>query len=108
MTTRHTIFIALAATLAFSGGCSRTASDKADTAELSAKAPAGQARAAEIANAELAYDNTVRKADGDRNFAISRCAKLQSSEAMTCMNKADAEFAATRDRAKAELDAVRM
>jgi hypothetical protein len=105
MTTRPTILIALAAALAFSAGCSRTASDKADTAEVSAKAPADPA---EVANAELAYDNTVRKADGDRNFAISKCTRLQNSDAMTCMNKADAEFAATRDRAKADLDAARM
>lgn len=108
MTTRPTILIALAAALAFSAGCSRTASDQAGAAEVSAKAPADPAHAAEIASAELAYDNTVRKADGDRNFAISKCTKLQNSNAMTCMNKADAEFAATRDRAKAELDATRM
>lgn len=108
MTTRPTILIALAAALAISAGCSRTASDKVDTAQISTKAPANAARASEIASAELAYSNVVRKADGDRNFAISECTKLANSEAMTCMNKADAEFAATRDRAKAELDAVRM
>jgi len=105
---RPTILIALAAVLAFSAGCSRTASDKVDTAQISIKAPNDAARSKEIANAEMAFDNTVRKADGDRNFAISKCTKLRNSDAMTCMNEADAEFAATRDRAKAELDAVRM
>jgi len=107
MTTSKLTFALLAA-LALVAGCNKTGTDAVDTAQVSPDTPKDPAQAAVVAQAETAYDAAVKKADGDRNFTISQCTKLAGKEAMPCMEKADQEFAAARDRAKAELDAVRM
>lgn len=107
MTTSKLTFALLAA-LALVAGCSKTGTDAVATAQVTPEAPKDPAQAAVITQAEVAYDAAVKKADGDRNFTISECTKLANKEAMPCMEKADQEFAAARDRAKAELDAVRM
>ncbi len=107
MTTSKLTFALLAA-LALVAGCNRTGTDAVDTAHVSPDAPKDPAQAAFVAQAELTYDAALKKADGDRNFTISQCTKLANKDAMPCMDKADQEFAAARDRAKAELDAVRM
>jgi hypothetical protein len=107
MTTSKLTFALLAA-LALVAGCDKSGTDVVDTAQVSPDAPKSPAQAAVVAQAETAYDAAVKKADGDRNFTISQCTKLANKEAMPCMEQADQEFAAARDRAKAELDAVRM
>ena len=108
MTTSKPTFALLAA-LALVAGCNdQTGTDAVDTARVSPNAPQDPAQTAVVAQAELAYDTAIKKADGDRNFTISKCTKLANKEARPCMDQADEEFAAARDRAKAELDAVRM
>lgn len=109
MTTRNTSIALLAALAVTVGaGCSKTAPEQVDSGQLSTQEPNDATRTALVTQAEAAYDTAMKKADGDRNFAISRCTKLANKESMPCMNQADEEFAAARDRAKAELDAVRM
>ncbi|MGH8264919.1 MAG: hypothetical protein ACRET4_15675 [Steroidobacteraceae bacterium] len=107
MTTSKLTFALLAA-LALVAGCDKSATDAVDTAQVAPNAPKDPPQAAIVTQAELAYDAAVKKADGDRNFTISECTKLANNQAMPCMEKADQEFAAARDRAKAELDAVRL
>jgi hypothetical protein len=107
MTTSKPAFALLAA-LALVAGCNGTDTDAVDTAQVTPDAPKDPAQVAVVAQAETAYDAAVKKADGDRNFTIAQCTKLANKDAMPCMQKADDEFAAARDRAKAELDAVRM
>ena len=63
----------------------------------------------ETACARHSTESCVRLARLHRSGILGRKdTKLANTEAMPCMNKADEEFAAARDRAKAELDAVRM
>lgn len=107
MTTSKPTFALLAA-LALVAGCNKSGMDAVDTAQVTSDPSTSAAPPAVVAQAETAYDAAVKKADGDRNFTISQCTKLANEEAKPCMEQADQEFAAARDRAKAELDAVRM
>jgi hypothetical protein len=106
----NTLLISAAATLALGAGCtSSTSSDTpAEPAHVVLDAPHDAAKAGRVAQAEIVYGTAIKKADGDRNFAISKCTTLAGAQAMPCMTQADAEFAAASDRAKSALEMQRM